>query len=208
VQVMTNQIDETEWVGTPAARTYCKVSIWRQKSRLRVYMNESKVWDIPRAFEDGKKYNSVLFALDNDLAPADHLLFGNIRLAVGAPDTRNKLMTEGKFSTTGILFDVNSAVVKAESAGTLKDIADVLNEGAGLKLMIVGHTDSDGDAANNLVLSRKRAEAVKEALVKQFGIDAGRLQTDGKGSGQPVAANTSATGKAQNRRVEFIKTGG
>jgi outer membrane protein OmpA-like peptidoglycan-associated protein len=136
------------------------------------------------------------------------MLFGNIRLAVGAPDTRNKLITEGKFSTTGILFAVNSAAVKPESYGTLKDIADVLKDDPALKVMIVGHTDGDGDAARNLTLSQKRADAVKDELVKEFGIDASRLQTDGKGSAQPVAPNTTATGKAQNRRVEFIKTAG
>lgn len=204
-QIMNNQADDLEWVGT-GGRNVCKVSIWRQKNRLRVYMNEAKVWDIPRAFEDGKKYNSVLFNLQDDVNPNDRILFGNIRLAAGAPDTRNKLITEGKFSTTGILFDINSATVKPESFGSLKDIADVLKEDAALQLMIVGHTDSDGDAAANMGLSHKRADAVKEALVKQFGIDATRLQTDGKGSTQPVAPNGSATGKAQNRRVEFIKT--
>jgi outer membrane protein OmpA-like peptidoglycan-associated protein len=74
--------------------------------------------------------------------------------------------------------------------------------------MIVGHTDNDGDAARNLTLSHNRADAVKDKLVKQFGIDASRLQTDGKGSSQPVSPNTTTTGKAQNRRVEFIKTAG
>jgi OmpA-OmpF porin, OOP family len=204
-QIMNNQIDEPEWVGI-TGKNSCKVSIWRQKTRLRVYMNEAKVWDIPRAFEDGKKYNSILFALQDDENPNDRILFSNVRLAVGAPDTRNKLITEGKFSTTGILFDVNSAIVNPESFGSLKDIADVLKDDATLKLMIVGHTDADGDAAANITLSHKRADAVKEALVKQFGIDAARLQTDGKGSTQPVAPNGTATGKAQNRRVEFIKT--
>jgi OOP family OmpA-OmpF porin len=96
-------------------------------------------------------------------------------------------------------------VVKPESYGTLKDIADVLKDNATLRVTIVGHTDGDGDAAQNLTLSHKRADAVKDALAKQFGIDASRFQTDGKGSTQPVAPNTTPTGKAQNRRVEFIR---
>jgi OOP family OmpA-OmpF porin len=204
-QTMNNQVDEGEWVGPVAGKTVCKISIWRQRQRLRVYMNEEKVWDLPRALENGKKYNSILFSLQDDVNAGDMLLFGNLRLAAGAPDTRNKLITEGKFSTTGILFDVNSAVVKPESYGTLKDIADVLKDNATLKVTIVGHTDGDGDAAQNITLSRKRADAVKDALAKQFGIDASRFQTDGKGSTQPVAPNTTPTGKAQNRRVEFIR---
>lgn len=206
-QIMNNQIDEDEWVA-PTGKTSCKVSIWRQRQRLRVYMNEEKICDVPRAFQTDKKYNTILFALQDDLQPGDQVLLSNIRLAVGAPDTRNKLITEGKFSTTGILFDVNSAVVKPESYGTMKNIADVLQANATLKVMIIGHTDGDGDAAKNLVLSHQRADAVKDELVKQFGIDASRLQTDGKGSAQPVAPNTTPVGKAQNRRVEFIKTGG
>lgn len=205
---MNNQIDETEWVGPVMQRNVCKISIWWQRQRLRVYMNELKIWDLPRAFDADKKYNTVLFSLTDDLNATDRMLFGNIRLAVGAPDTRNKLITEGKFSTTGILFASNSAVVKPESYGTLKDIADVLKDEPTLKVMIVGHTDNDGDAAQNLILSHKRADAVKDQLVNQFGIDASRLQTDGKGSTQPVAPNTTPAGKLQNRRVEFIKITG
>ena len=205
VQTMSNEVQESDWITGNAQKRLVKLSFWRQRQRLRVYMNEEKVWDIPRAFETGKSYNSVLFRLSDDILQNGHYLFSNIRLAVGAPDTRNKLLTEGRFSTTGILFDVNSAAVKGESYGALKDIADVLKDNAALRLNIVGHTDSDGDAAVNLTLSQKRAAAVKDALVGQFGIDAGRLQTDGRGASQPVASNNTPTGRAQNRRVEFIK---
>lgn len=114
-------------------------------------------------------------------------------------------MTEGKFSTTGILFNVNSANIKAESYGTLKQISQVLQDNGAVKIMIVGHTDSDGEDTANLSLSRQRADAVKESLLKEFGIDEMRMQTDGKGESQPAVPNTSQEGKAQNRRVEFIK---
>ncbi|HSN61747.1 MAG TPA: OmpA family protein, partial [Ferruginibacter sp.] len=130
---------------------------------------------------------------------------GNIRLAIGAPDTRNKLVTEGKFVTHGILFDVNSDQIKPSSYGALKDIAQVLTENAGLKVLIVGHTDTDGEPAANLELSKKRAQAVKTFISKEFSIDSGRLQTDGKGETQPIEKNTTDEGKANNRRVEFIR---
>jgi outer membrane protein OmpA-like peptidoglycan-associated protein len=71
---------------------------------------------------------------------------------------------------------------------------------------IVGHTESDGSDADNLSLSKRRAESVKNSLVKDFGIDASRFAIDGKGESQPVDKNTTAEGKANNRRVEFIKT--
>jgi outer membrane protein OmpA-like peptidoglycan-associated protein len=105
----------------------------------------------------------------------------------------------------GILFDVNSDRIRGESYGTLKEIAAVLRENAALKVRIIGHTDSDGDDASNLDLSRRRAAAVKGMLVSEFGIDAARMETDGKGESQPAAGNESAAGKANNRRVEFVK---
>ncbi|MGH2566554.1 MAG: OmpA family protein, partial [Ginsengibacter sp.] len=182
-----------------------KVSIWRQKERLRVYLDQNKVFDLPKAFAAGKTYSTMIYQIWGDFTGQDKYLIGNIKLAVGAPDTRNKLISEGKFSTTGILFDVNSANIKPESYGSLKDIADVLQDNANVRVKIIGHTDSDGDAAMNLALSKKRAEAVKSFLESEFKIDASRMEADGKGATDPVADNKTAAGKAQNRRVEFIK---
>ncbi len=180
------------------------VAVWRQKNRLRVYLNETKVVDVPSLLSPDIKYNTVRFAtaLNND---GSTWLLSNFKYATGLPDTRNKLITEGKFSTTGILFDVNASSIKSSSYGTLKDIATVLKENNDLKVKIIGHTDNDGNDASNLALSKKRADAVKDILVKEFGIDESRMQTDGKGETQPIAPNTSTEGKAQNRRVEFIK---
>jgi outer membrane protein OmpA-like peptidoglycan-associated protein len=70
---------------------------------------------------------------------------------------------------------------------------------------IVGHTDSDGDEAANLLLSKKRAEAVKNTLAKDFNVDALRMEAIGKGESTPLESNNTAEGKANNRRVEFIK---
>src|SRR5690606_26084773 len=127
------------------------ISIWRQKQRLRVYLNGEKIWDIPRAFDATSSYNALTIGSAGAYAKnEDFYLLNNIRLAIGAPDTRAKLITEGKFVTSGILFDVNKDVVKAESYGTLKDIANVLKENSGVRVKIVGHTDSDGDDAANL----------------------------------------------------------
>lgn len=132
-------------------------------------------------------------------------MVSNIRVAVGAPDMRNKLLTEGKLVSYGIYFDVNKDVVKPESYSTLKEIAAVLSENPGVKVKIVGHTDSDGVDVANLDLSKRRSASVKNELVKTFGIDASRLESDGMGKTQPVAPNDSPANKALNRRVEFIK---
>ncbi len=181
------------------------VSIWRQKQRLRVYFNEEKVLDIPRAFEATTKYNAMSICLGGLHHTEDKYLFSNFRMAVGAPDTRSKLITEGKLVTRGILFDSGSDKIKPESYGTLKDIAAVLTENPDVKVQIIGHTDSDGEDATNLELSKKRAAAVKEALTKEFQIDGARMQTDGKGESQPTDKNDTSVGKANNRRVEFVK---
>ncbi|GGM99405.1 hypothetical protein GCM10010967_36700 [Dyadobacter beijingensis] len=182
-----------------------KVSVWRQKARLRLYVDDYKVWDLPRAFDPARKYNFIAFSNHGYHEQANRYFISNLRLAVGAPDTRSKLITEGKFSTTGIHFDVNSATIKPESYGTLKDIATVLTENATVKVNIIGHTDSDGDDAANLALSKKRAEAVRAALSGDFGVDGSRMQTDGKGESEPTTPNTTPEGKAGNRRVEFVK---
>jgi OmpA-OmpF porin, OOP family len=203
-ELLKNEADQRNFF-TQGGKTKVHVSIWRQKQRVRVYLDNKKVWDIPKAIEPGVVMNSVYFRNSGADKDNDAFYVGNIRVAVGQPDTRNKLITEGKFSTSGILFDVNSDKIKPESYGVVKDIANVLTENADVKVKIVGHTDSDGDDAKNLELSKKRAAAVKNMLTKDFNIDASRMETDGKGEAQPSAKNDTAENKAQNRRVEFIK---
>jgi OOP family OmpA-OmpF porin len=199
-----NQVTYNTWDNSK--NKFAHVSIWRQKQRLRVYLNGEKIWDIPRGFDNTATYNALTIATPGAYGNhPDFYIINNIRLAIGAPDTRNKLITEGKFVTHGILFDINKDVVKAESYGTLKDIANVLKENMNVKVKIVGHTDADGDDKNNMELSLKRAQAVKAALNKEFGIDESRMQTDGKGESQPAEKNDTEMGKANNRRVEFIK---
>lgn len=175
-------------------------SYWIQKQRIRVYVNEKKVIDSPRILPAGFKYNILRFEL-GDSKP----FISNFRVAAGLSDTRNKLITEGRLVSYGIYFDVNKDIVKPESYGTLKEIATALTENPGVRVKIIGHTDSDGDDAKNLDLSKRRADSVKNELAKSFGIDASRLEIDGKGESQPVAPNDSPANKALNRRVEFIK---
>ena len=180
------------------------VSIWRQKERVRVYINEEKVWDIPRALSKSAHLNSLVFFMKDVDANYPYYI-GNVRLAVGAPDTRNKMLTQNKWVTHGILFDINSDKIKPESYGTLKEIANVLKEVNDLRVKVVGHTDADGKDAENLDLSKRRAASVKLALAKEFGIDEKRIETDGKGESEPIDKNDNPAGKANNRRVEFIK---
>ena len=180
------------------------VAFWRQKERLRVYLNEEKTWDVPKAILPEAKLNSLVFSIPTSNDQWFYLIT-NLRLAVGAPDTRKKILEQNKWVTHGILFDVNSDKIKPESYGTLKEMANVLKEYADLKVKIVGHTDADGKDDANLDLSKRRSASVKTALAKEFGIDESRMETDGKGESEPIDKNDTPAGKANNRRVEFIK---
>ena len=180
-----------------------KISIWKQKQRIRVYMNENKIVDLPRILPAEMKVNALIWK--TEVYQDDNKYFiSNLRVSEGNPDTRNKLLTEGKLVTNGILFNVNSDVIKPESYGVLKEIAEVLKKNIETRVTIVGHTDSDGDAAKNLELSLKRANAVKNALSSDFNIESSRMLTDGKGEAEPLLPNLNAVNKANNRRVEFI----
>ena len=172
-----------------------------------MWINEAKVFDIPRAINLGDTLNQIFFDLEGSNYKDEEIgvFINNIKIATGLPDSRHKLIEEGKFSTTGILFDVQSAVIKPESNGVVKEIATVLKENPSVKVKIIGHTSSDGDDAANLELSKQRAEAVKALLMKEYGIEEGRLKSEGKGETQPVGDNKTKEGKAQNRRVEFVK---
>lgn len=202
-EIMVNQRAELTCFNNKD-RTHARVSIWRQNQRVRLYVNETKVWDLPRVFQSGVKYNAVIFD-KGSAKEGNNYYLSNLRLAVGAPDTRNKLLTEGRFTTTGIYFNTNAADIKPESYGVLKEIADVLSGNPDVRVSIIGHTDSDGDDAHNLDLSKRRAASVRQALMDNFGIKGDRLQTDGKGESQPAGSNDTSAGKAANRRVEFVK---
>jgi len=178
------------------------VIIWIQKRRVRIYHQGAKTLDVPTNIFEGTVFNRMRFGgWDAKSWP----MVSNIKITTASPDTRSKLITEGKLVTYGITFDVNKAEIKSESYGTLNSIAEVLKANPDVRIKIVGHTDSDGADAANLDLSKRRAASVKNELVKAFGIAASRLESDGKGESQPVAPNDTPLNKAMNRRVEFLK---
>ena len=198
--VIENDVAMPQWDEN--GERFVHISIWRQKGRIRVYMNESKIIDIPRFFIEKEPYS---FSFFRRFFEDCQVVFTNVKYAIGKPDTRSKLFTEGKFVTTGILFEFQKANVKPESYGILKEIATALKENPTAKIKIIGHTSNDGDASANLTLSKERAIAVKQTLATEFGIDANQLSTDGKGGAEPIDTSNTPIGKANNRRVEFIK---
>jgi outer membrane protein OmpA-like peptidoglycan-associated protein len=119
-------------------------------------------------------------------------------------ELKKQLNSDGRAKVYGILFDLDSAHIKAESKPVLEEVLGLLQGEPSWKLVIEGHTDATGNADHNQKLSLQRADSVKAYLLAA-GIAAGRLQTKGFGSTKPVADNGSEMGRAQNRRVELVK---
>lgn len=107
---------------------------------------------------------------------------------------------------SGILFATNSSTVSAASKSALKNLATSLNQNPDTDIKIVGHTDSTGKVDYNQTLSEKRAKSVYDYLMQEQGVSSKRMSYEGKGIHEPVADNSTAEGRALNRRVEILIT--
>jgi len=176
------------------------VAIAFKNHQLKVYIDQNRTLAVPDTKED---YQSVTFAgIGSEQSP---IIFKNVRIASGGNmNMVGKKFTESKIVTHGINFDIDKALIRPESMGTLNMIVQVMKDNPDIKFEIDGHTDNSGSAPHNLALSQQRADAVKDQLVK-MGIDASRLSTKGFGDSKPISDNNSLEGKANNRRVEFVK---
>jgi len=199
-------IERKFYPGFSGAKTD-NTSKWRHISvsfntrALKAYMDDARIINIPNL---GYNPTGVGLAYHNPGGGANVGYIKNIRIAKGAVPLYDKFLTDGKFVTTGIKFDVNKATIKAESMGTINYVVKMMQDHTELKFSVEGHTDSDGDDASNLKLSEARAKAVMDQMVK-LGIDKSRLTSKGLGESKPMAGNDTPEGKAQNRRVEFVK---
>ena len=124
----------------------------------------------------------------------------------GGGDLERALSESKQADIYSIYFSFNSDQLREESEPTVKEIADVMRRHPDWKIMVNGHTDNIGGDQPNLDLSKRRAAAVKEALVKRYGIAADRLTTSGFGRAQPKDTNDTLEGRARNRRVELIRS--
>lgn len=104
---------------------------------------------------------------------------------------------------SGILFDVDKADLKENARTNIQNLAATMKNNPETNIMVIGHTDADGSDAYNYNLSERRAAAVKSYTTAQ-GVSSSRLTTVGKGETEPIADNSTASGKAQNRRVEIV----
>lgn len=121
---------------------------------------------------------------------------------VAAPAGDEKAIIEKGRATIDVEFDLNKATIKPGFDAELAGFADILKKHPDLKVVIEGYTDNTGPMAFNKTLSQKRADAVKDYLVKKLGVDAARLKAVGYGPEKPIADNKTAQGRQKNRRVE------
>ncbi|MDD2851135.1 MAG: OmpA family protein [Desulfuromonadaceae bacterium] len=176
------------------------VSLSFNKRALKLYIDDARVMNVPNL---GYNPTGITLGFHNPNGGIKSYI-KNMRVAQGAVPLYDKVMSDGRIVTTGIRFDVNQATIKPESTGVIMEIVALMQKNPGLNFSIEGHTDSDGEENTNLSLSEKRAEAIRDSFVAR-GIDSSRLRTKGWGETKPIADNTTADGKANNRRVEFIK---
>lgn len=167
---------------------------------LKVYLEDVRILNVPNL---GYNPTGITIGYHNPSSTTKGYI-KNIRIAKGAVPLYDKFLTDGKFVTTGIKFDVNKATIKPESMGTINYVVKMMGNHPELKFSVEGHTDSDGDDASNLKLSEARAKSVCDKMV-ELGIAADRLISKGLGESKPMAGNDTPEGKAQNRRVEFVK---
>lgn len=187
--------------GAPGKLTHLRVLM--DGPYFKMFVNERRIYNIP---ELAFRRDSTIWMLVTGEEGDNALYVTSIRVAESDVDVLYDALTaKGRWATQGILFATGKADVQPESRPVLKEIGETLKQHADLKILIEGHTDNVGAAAANLALSEARAAAVKTALVSQYSADGSRITTKGFGDTKPAVPNTTAEGRAQNRRVELVK---
>ena len=171
------------------------VAISFNKRACKIYVDGFRVLNIPNM-----KQPTSMWIWSNQ----KQAYFKNFRIAKGAVPLYDRMMSDGKFITYGITFDVGKATIKPESMGEINRIVQLMTENPDLKFSVEGHTDNTGKEASNQTLSEQRSQAIVAKLV-ELGIAQDRLTAVGKGQNSPIADNNTDEGRAKNRRVEFVK---
>ena len=118
-------------------------------------------------------------------------------------DSIDNQAAKGNFILVNIKFDANKSNIKKAYNPEIEKLVNIMKKEPTLKFQIQVHTDDFGDAKINLNLSQKRADAIKNELIKK-GIDKTKITAKGFGESAPIADNKTKEGKSQNRRIEFV----
>lgn len=184
----------------------------RQEETLRAQQNEASAIALSelssaeaeqaRRVAAAQSEEASLARQEADLAfaAADSLRL-QLQSMTARSDARGQVMT-----LAGDAFASGQSSLRSEARSNLQRVVEFVNKYPGQNVLIEGHTDSQGSANLNQVLSQKRAEAVRDALI-QDGVDGARLSALGVGEDRPVADNASEDGRARNRRVEIVVQG-
>jgi outer membrane protein OmpA-like peptidoglycan-associated protein len=206
ITIRTTKVSMGQFEGNPGVGSgetgWHHIAISFNKRALKAYYDQTRVLNIPNVKTKPTAFS--ISALSHGARKGDPALIKSIRIAEGGVKLYDRLQTEGEIVTRGILFDSGKAIIKPASMGVINEVVKLMNDHPELKFRIEGHTDSDGEEDFNQGLSERRAAAVKTGLVN-LGIDESRLQTRGWGESKPVDDNTTPEGKANNRRVVFVK---
>ncbi len=189
VQVLRNYENAIKKIGGTVLK-----SDWDGISFMKVAKDGKEIWVEVSAY---MAYQPHLWIVEKGEMAQD--------IVANAEAFSNDIKSSGHAAVYGLYFDTGKSELKPESKAALEEIAKLLKGDAGLKVNVVGHTDSVGGADSNMKLSQARADSVVKALVSQYGIDASRLKAYGVGALAPVAPNKTDEGRAKNRRVELVE---
>lgn len=179
---------------------WAHIAIAYTNGKFKAYIDETRLINIPRLeFEPTGIMLRAYSASDKY-----KFYIKNFRLAEGGVKYYDQVLQDGRIIANGIRFDSGKATLKPESMGVINEIVKLMNKHPEIKFSVEGHTDADGDDTSNLKLSEARAMTVANTLVK-LGISEERLSTKGCGETIPIDTNNTAEGKANNRRVEFVR---
>ncbi|MBN2763379.1 MAG: OmpA family protein, partial [Bacteroidales bacterium] len=210
VQTYWNQMSQGSfqgWYPDASKSSFCKAEGWYHvallfnKRSLKVYLNDTRLLNVPNI--SGNPQGITIFG-SYSTNEGKRSMIKNIRFAEAGQKLYEKYLQDGKIISNGIRFDVNKATLRSESMGIINEIVTLMKEHPDVNFSVEGHTDSDGDDAFNQTLSEQRAETVVSTL-KNMGIDGNRMTSKGWGESKPLDTNATPEGKANNRRVEFVK---
>jgi outer membrane protein OmpA-like peptidoglycan-associated protein len=177
----------------------------RQRDQVRLEARTMEADQAKRSAEQAKaEADAARVAAENQAAATRNAQAQADALAAQLADLKAKQTERGIVMTMGdVLFNVDQANLTAGGMQTLQKLADVMRQHPDRNVMVEGFTDSTGTEEHNLLLSQRRAEAVRSALMN-MGIEGTRISTRGYGEAYPVASNANPADRQLNRRVEIV----